>query len=658
MKRNSQNKILIFITSDKHFSKLRKIAKGIPQKIITILGPETDIKNITPEIKEKAVLKTFDEYETPDHGPIECAREALHLIKKWGNLKVNEEKKFEDLTGLKTFFLWKICDNSMMNYYLADLIYVIKIINSILNEEKPSRIILIGSKFDSHAAVFFEIAKQNQIEVTWGITDRTIRISLPVFTTFSERSFFFKKLEIRLYFPLEPYILALFLNNIIKGFWGRIYNLRIKKEDSKKFRNILFYSNNKKQLDSVIPLVRELQKDSKNRVLDIDWFWKSEDAIDSLKKEKVPHGVFDGYLTWKINKTIWKKSKYFLNNWRLIEKNIPFQRSFKFEEFFVWNLVSGYLRKLFLRHFVRMSIFFDIAEEIVSVEKPGIIVVTNEREYIARLCILAGRFKGIPSLELQRGAFDDGEPEREGPLYTDKMIVDGEFGKQALVKRGIESDKLIVAGNPRYDSVIERKNHFSRERICRKLSIESDKKIIVLTTTFISYCEKLNEKRKLLRGIFAAMKNFSDCHLVVKIHPSELNDKVQQSIKQEIKIKNISIIKDIDLWELIYACDLFITSNSTTGSEAILMDKSLIFINLSRIQPDMAPYARSGAAIGVYNEKDFEGAIRDALNDEIINKKLEINRKKFIKQHFFRVDGRATARAADIIIEMIEQRRK
>ena len=72
-------------------------------------------------------------------------------------------------------------------------------------------------------------------------------------------------------------------------------------------------------------------------------------------------------------------------------------------------------------------------------------------------------------------------------------------------------------------------------------------------------------------------------------------------------------------------------------------------------KPDLFPYAESGATIGVYKEEDIVPATKNALFDEEMKNKLAGARKKFVYEHAYLQDGKASKRVADLIIQLIEK---
>ena len=63
----------------------------------------------------------------------------------------------------------------------------------------------------------------------------------------------------------------------------------------------------------------------------------------------------------------------------------------------------------------------------------------------------------------------------------------------------------------------------------------------------------------------------------------------------------MTILKNADLWKLLYISDVVIVTNSTVGYEAIVMEKPLIQDRLSKSERDYLDYTKDGAAIPIYD---------------------------------------------------------
>ena len=110
----------------------------------------------------------------------------------------------------------------------------------------------------------------------------------------------------------------------------------------------------------------------------------------------------------------------------------------------------------------------------------------------------------------------------------------------------------------------------------------------------------------------------------------------------------------VDIYELLHASDLLITTHSTVGLEAILLEKPVITLNLTS-KPDLMPYATSGAAIGVYKKEDLVPAMQTALFNPETKEEMAKRRKAFVLEHTYKPDGQASKRVAELITRLIQE---
>jgi CDP-glycerol glycerophosphotransferase (TagB/SpsB family) len=89
---------------------------------------------------------------------------------------------------------------------------------------------------------------------------------------------------------------------------------------------------------------------------------------------------------------------------------------------------------------------------------------------------------------------------------------------------------------------------------------------------------------------------------------------------------------------------------STVGLEAMLLDKPVITFDPIGT---MNPYAETDAVIGVRKENDLVAAIKGALYDPEVRRKLSEARRKFVYEYAYLQDGKASQRVANLIEKMI-----
>lgn len=344
------------------------------------------------------------------------------------------------------------------------------------------------------------------------------------------------------------------------------------------------------------------------------------------------------------------------------------------------------------------------AKNILEIEKPNLIVVGNDSSFLAMLFTLSGKSTGIPSLFIPHGIIGTKTRQKSEKIkaikkflnyqnlvryimmficsgliveFTKNLIyklITGYYGghsnctkicvfgnamKKTLVDQGINPNKIVITGQPRFDILLDYKNKNMKKKIYSFLNLSPQTKLILLITQpFVEdkiWTEK--DRERFVSIILDSIKNLSQCQLVLKIHPRE-NIKSYHNILKKVGAESVPIIKDqIPLYELLNACNLMMTVSSTTALEAMILDKPVITVNFSG-NSDLLPYAKFGAAIGVYKKEELVSAIKDALYNEKVYKKLTKARKKFIYEHTYLLDGKSSERIAKLIIQMIEESRR
>ena len=111
--------------------------------------------------------------------------------------------------------------------------------------------------------------------------------------------------------------------------------------------------------------------------------------------------------------------------------------------------------------------------------------------------------------------------------------------------------------------------------------------------------------------------------------------------------------KKSNTYEAMYACDVMLAFFSTTITEALILNKPVIVVNLTG-KPDPMPYVESGVAIGAHKQEDITPAIKDVLYNKDVGQKLAQFRKEFVYQHAYIQDGQATRRVTEFVEQMLE----
>lgn len=292
--------------------------------------------------------------------------------------------------------------------------------------------------------------------------------------------------------------------------------------------------------------------------------------------------------------------------------------------------------------------FISVLMKVFKIEKPNIILVLTDGPLPCKIAVLVGRFANIPSLLLLHVGMI-GRNYKCPSFLVDRIAVTGEFAEDILIKCGVDKDRLVVTGRPTYDALVRAEEHFEKDEICRRLGLDPTRRIVVYTTENLPP----SESEAMVYAICKAVKDFSGLQFVVKVHPSELDLAMYQRVTRDIEVDAL-ITRDANIYEVLYVSDVVITGFSATALDAMMLDKPVITVNFTGLE-DPLPFAESGAAIGVYEEKDLVPAIKMGLYDEDAREKLRGAREKFVYEHSHKRDEKSTERVIKLIEQMVDK---
>lgn len=561
--------------------------------------------------------------------------EAISWFKDWA-----DKGNFKELFSYDNFSLWWLMENWLYNSYVykdsvRDVIMAVEKTLTVIEKEKPEEFIFVDSG-DLYSKAVKLVCKEKGIKI------RRIKQHNPFKNLKKDANLFLIKNYIEFYI------------NLRRALWmlgGR---------KTKESGNILFISTDtwaKKEDPYIDPIIEELDKNPKNKVVvcDLSFNYKLNfrNLLEKLKKRN--RFFIEGYLNKDVKKRVNKLTRLFKKRWDLIKNKKEFQNSFEYRGINMWELVEPQFSCYFdvrLKGHIRD---LELLKEVVKETKPKIAISPGETSEISKALFYACKLNGAYSVGIQHGIIEDSirciHKECEigeglNPNYCplpDKTLVFGENQKRFLVEKGCYPEsKIEVTGSQRWDVLASADKLYNKQRIYKTLKIGEGKKIVVFTSQPVSNEENL----KILKALLKTFEKFPELTLVIKIHPVE-NTGFYRKIAKDRAI----VVKNIDLYELLYASELMITYYSTTGLEAMILGRPVIVINLSG-QPDKVNYVREGAAIGVYKEEDLAKAVGDTITNEKVKEKLKTQMEKFVYKSCYKTDGKAARRIADVIEKM------
>jgi hypothetical protein len=247
------------------------------------------------------------------------------------------------------------------------------------------------------------------------------------------------------------------------------------------------------------------------------------------------------------------------------------------------------------------------------------------------------------------------------PLYIReefyrKLIfaTSGDEERKKLLKLGIKREDIFVTGSPFFDKIAKWK----------KMKIKKAKNTITLLTQPLVEDKYTDEKEYFdyLRKFLAQINDVENVSkIIVKLHPRETHKSRYESIAKSLGLRNTNITQELGkdaLYSILSDSDLLISYGSTTDIEGLMLDKDVIVINgLAK-----GPLAELGkkdeyreVVLEIDKNDNLTGMITKILTDEDLQEELRQKRRKYLADSFYKIDGKAHERVADLILRLIAE---
>ena len=659
------NKVLVIVHTTGYSDKIKAVMNTLEREgnetcLVAFSGTERELE------RQNLSYKTPTDYMSKeDYAQLE--EESIAFIKSLGSQKFDGDASLVKLLGYERISLWWVNEGALWRQVVRDLFRYVGSLIQIINEEKPGKIVIAK---DDSLSVKATIA----IGRAKGIPVQTLSPKLTLRFRIALRS-----LWLGLKFQAIPLLRV--ARDILRRNVERLFGPVPQKDKQRKIlisasmgraQVVVDPKSGKKWKESLYlgPVIRELRENNANELMFLYTFANPFGirVPSEVRWNGVTVRPWEYYLTRRTLRTISEQSQRLKKKWKYLEDNPSFKKLFLYKDISLWDTLKDELILRFHTYFPSFIKDIETAKRIIESENIDAVVIADEAGFCGKSLLVAAYPPKIPTLVVQTGMMAvnnlfleygcapgelEGSPSKR-PLFPDKFSVYGDGSKETLKKaRYPFADGIIVTGQPRYDIMVRASEIYDSEKFRRNLSIEPDKKLALIasqpSTTFANM-------EIFLRNVLQALKDDPQIRMAIKPKPgpSDTLEKRDKQLADEIGSEVMVLPRSSDTNEALHACDVLITGYSTVALEAMILGKPVVTVNLTN-QPDLVPYAQSGAALGVYRAEDIAPAVKKALQDPETRKRLELGRQKYLYKQFYKLDGQATKRVVDLIYKMIEE---
>ncbi len=363
----------------------------------------------------------------------------------------------------------------------------------------------------------------------------------------------------------------------------------------------------------------------------------------ALWRNKIPYIPFFA----SKSKKYFREWKPYIEKWSSLKSQDEFKSLFKYEDISIWEMVSERLHIYFCENIPIIISNINRIHDIFS-KNAKLVVLRNDVKELERTIIFGSRVLKIPSLVIQHGIL--AESNGHSNLIADKFAAWGSASKDWYREFGNPDENIEVTGNPKFDQMIGWTPAISKEDMCRQLGLEVDKSIILFATQQINKFSSFWTDDLfwvMAREILTHIQSEDNVQLVIKVDPYEDIAPYRELISR-VSSNNTKVVKDFDIYTLMYHSNAVITLDSTVGIESMLFRKPLITFRLIE-RNARVPYAEKGAAIEVNKAQDLNSTLKEVLNETPTRSQVIDAQSRFLDEYAYKRDGRATERVKNLI---------
>ena len=391
-------------------------------------------------------------------------------------------------------------------------------------------------------------------------------------------------------------------------------------------RKILAYVPYINFIDAIFPVIKVLSDNKKIYIVG-----KKEEIL------KYSEDFIDIPTTIKnvdVSNEMAKMKRYFSQ----IFREGAFHEIFDYESINFWESVKYDLHYIFHNRLASLMLNLKECEVVLNNIDPDILLVGDDRTPHIRTCVLLAKNKKIPVMEIQHGMHTHIQP-KVTPV-SDKICIWGEYARDVLIKAGGTVDQIVVTGCPKFDSLIDKKKLISlpgSKKQCKRILFATQYGLEDVT---IGTIEK----------IIPLLSVEQDVHLIIKPHPAEKPDLYRRFSEKYEKV----IVEDnkANIDDLLIDADVLVTISSTVGINAAILDVPMVLLNFNKTASAYIPIS-----LEVRDMEDIISAIKDALYNKEVLQRLADARKKFVYEHAYIQDGKASERVVDLIENTVKIKR-
>lgn len=280
-----------------------------------------------------------------------------------------------------------------------------------------------------------------------------------------------------------------------------------------------------------------------------------------------------------------------------------------------WPLLRDRFRLLFSRDIPDTVRHLAAADLLLNAYDPNLVLAALCESGPDAAYPIAAQRRGIPSITLQHGLILDGNADGAAPA-ADVVAVWGNLTQRQLARTdGSNTARYPVVGCPAPPPSV------SGVDVLRQLGLRDGPPVCLFLGALGWAANDVHRysEEEILSAVLDLTQRVPGLQLIMRLHPGE--DVAALRELAEERGADAIIQPDAPLESLLSAGDVVVTQTTTAGLWAMRAGLPVVYLN-AHCERDWLPFARSGAALGVYELEDLAIAVRRAIDDGQLRRTL------------------------------------
>lgn len=317
----------------------------------------------------------------------------------------------------------------------------------------------------------------------------------------------------------------------------------------------------------------------------------------------------------------------------------------------LWKIREPYFKKQFLRKIPIALAQYQLALAVLKTYRVRAIVSATDNHYMGQLFVRAAQATNLYFLTIQHGMVN--HPAGYLPIRGSQLAVMGEAVREWLIKHGAPPEKVVVTGQPRFDSLITPPD-ISRENLLNELELSPNRH-----TWLIAPEPQLGLWMRDL--IFRTLQLVPEVQAIIRVHPNDNPFDYHTSLNAYPTIQSrVRIARHHDIKSALNSCDVILLGRSTIGLEALIIGKYPIVIYPENktgwiLPPYLKDYLELAPFLGVSTPEALVEAWK-VFKAQENQPSLEALRKQIISQYACNNDGKNAYRVAQLLRNEVHEK--